>query len=168
MSTTLIYERRARASLPSTIPTDGRSWCSRLDVVSGTTRHVCALYPARITTGRRNSSPVPSCSKPTFTPSAHHQISRTVYKRDSSSFTDFFIRFQLSKFFDIKIELNMPSDCRALLRMQVRLRRRWREVARQFFWSRGVLYLMGKYFHFAKFCRACKMRTINISRASIE
>ena len=51
--------------------------CMRSDLVSGTARNVSLLRCFRTSTGRRYSTPEPSCSEPTFTPSAHHHTSRS-------------------------------------------------------------------------------------------
>ena len=104
VSTTRICERIALAVLPWIFPTETRSGCRRDDVVNGITIQVLAPNPRMITTGRRNNFSLPSCSEPTLTPSRHHQISRTVYKRGCSSFVLFFSTFQLSKSFCILIE----------------------------------------------------------------
>jgi hypothetical protein len=101
VSMTRICERLARASNPSTKPMGTRNGCSRSDVVSGITKQASGPNPLIITHGRTYHSPFPSCSVPIFTPSRHHHISRTVYKRGRSSCVCFFILFHPSKSFSI-------------------------------------------------------------------
>lgn len=97
VSITRICERLARASRPSTNPIDTLSLCSRLDVVSGTAKQAPGPNSRKMTQGRVYHSSLPSCSVPMFSPSRHHQISRTVYRRDSSAFVFFFTLFHWSK-----------------------------------------------------------------------
>jgi hypothetical protein len=101
VSTTRNWERFARALRPSTTPTETRSRCLRGEVVSGTTRQASEPNPRKMTHGRTNHLPRPSCSVPTFTPRRHHHTSRTVYRRDFSASVFFLMSFQASQFFSI-------------------------------------------------------------------
>ncbi len=101
VSIALICDKLARASRPSTAPTETRSVCTRGEVGRGTIKHASGPKPRIMRTGRRNNSSLPSCSEPMFTPRRHHHISRTVYKRGCSAFVSFFFSFHLSKSFFI-------------------------------------------------------------------
>src|SRR3989344_2661032 len=92
-----ICESNADACFPCTSPTKIRRGCFCFEAVNGRTRQILGPNARTITTGRRNKRPLPSCSKPTLAPRRHHQISRTVYRRDSSMCVSFFTVFHLSK-----------------------------------------------------------------------
>ena len=113
VSTIRSWERLARAARPSTIPTETRSGCIRMEVVSGTTKHASGPNPLKITHGRTNHSPLPFCSVPIFTPNRHHQISRTVYRRGSSASVRFLTSFHASKSFCIQHILSQFQNKKA-------------------------------------------------------
>ena len=132
VSITRICERLARASNPSTNPTGTRNACSRDDVVSGTTKHASGPNPLRMTDGRTYHSPFPSCSVPTFTPSAHHQISRTVYNRGCSACVRFLTSFHWSKSFFMAL----LSLCRQALHQRAKLQ----SLSAQYLWVEQLVW----------------------------